>query len=217
MVTVQFFNNVNFAPVIKSFMKKFLLSLLCCCSLFYACTKDRIFDTNSNITVIAATQNNPYGGAIKINEFMANETLKAPSLNEYDSASDWIELYNTTGNDITIGANQWFVDSLGTPAPNTYALPAMTFPAHGFLVLWCDKLNKESTNPDPNKKYHTPYKLKKASGTLQVTYKDATDTLRLIDQVIYGAQQTDISYGRNPDGSSQWQFFTTPTPGKTNN
>ena len=146
---------------------------------------------------------------------MANETLKAPSINELNVASDWMELYNTTGTDINIQANQWFVDTLGMPNP--YALPAMTFPAHGFLVLWCDKNGNVSSNPDINLRIHTTFPLKKASGILEVRYKDATDTMRLINVVTYGAQTTDISYGRNPDGSTQWQFFTTPTPGKTNN
>ena len=197
-------------------MKKIFFLLLSVSLLFFACTKDRTFPSQSSgvNTDIGPTPNNPFGGAIKINEFMANET-KAPSINEFGTVSDWLELYNNTSTDISIQANQWFVDTLGMPTP--FALPAMTFPAHGFAVVWCDKLNETTTNPDPNLKIHSSFPLKKASGILEVRYKDATDTMRLINVVSYGAQTTDVSYGRNPDGSTQWQSFTTPTPGKTNN
>ena len=37
-----------------------------------------------------------------------------------------------------------------------------------------------------------------------------------VDSVIFGAQSTDISQGRMPDGGESWIFFSTPTPGATN-
>ena len=32
----------------------------------------------------------------------------------------------------------------------------------------------------------------------------------------FGSQTDDISYGRNPDGSETWEYFSDPTPGSPN-
>jgi hypothetical protein len=37
-----------------------------------------------------------------------------------------------------------------------------------------------------------------------------------IDKVLYGPQTTDVSYGRAPDGTDNFQFFELPTPGVAN-
>jgi len=42
------------------------------------------------------------------------------------------------------------------------------------------------------------------------------DGITLIDSVAFGAQTGDISYGRHPDGSEQWQSFALPSPAATN-
>jgi hypothetical protein len=40
--------------------------------------------------------------------------------------------------------------------------------------------------------------------------------LNQIDKVFYGPQTTDVSYGRVPDGTENFQFFELPTPGVAN-
>jgi len=40
--------------------------------------------------------------------------------------------------------------------------------------------------------------------------------LNMIDQVLYGPQTTDVSQGRAPDGSADYDFFGLPTPGASN-
>ena len=40
--------------------------------------------------------------------------------------------------------------------------------------------------------------------------------LNLIDQISFGDQLDDISYGRVTDGSYSWQSFDAPTPGSSN-
>jgi len=39
----------------------------------------------------------------------------------------------------------------------------------------------------------------------------------LIDSITFTKQTTDISYGRKPDGNSEWYFFKVPTPATANN
>jgi len=37
-----------------------------------------------------------------------------------------------------------------------------------------------------------------------------------IDAVVFGVQQSDISYGRSEDAGGEWIFFEDPTPGASN-
>ncbi|MCK4992305.1 MAG: chitobiase/beta-hexosaminidase C-terminal domain-containing protein, partial [Bacteroidales bacterium] len=43
------------------------------------------------------------------------------------------------------------------------------------------------------------------------------DSKKLVDFVVFGKQNEDISSGRQPDGGAEWHFFNIPTPGTTNN
>ena len=44
----------------------------------------------------------------------------------------------------------------------------------------------------------------------------AADGVTAVDTLTFRAQTEDISFGRVPDGSDNWQFFENPTPGFTN-
>ena len=44
----------------------------------------------------------------------------------------------------------------------------------------------------------------------------SSDGVTVIDSISFGPQTTDVSYGRFPDASSNWQFFNSPTPGTSN-
>ena len=44
----------------------------------------------------------------------------------------------------------------------------------------------------------------------------AADGTTIIDSYTFGAQTTDVSEGRMPDGGTTWQFFNVPTPGAMN-
>src|SRR5439155_24185781 len=59
---------------------------------------------------------------------------------------------------------------------------------------------------------HVTFKLAPEEGMIGLSLADLT----LVDSVIYGPQTTDISQGRSPNGSTNYAFFTTPTPGSPN-
>ncbi len=59
---------------------------------------------------------------------------------------------------------------------------------------------------------HTNFKID-AAGEL-ISLHDPNG--RLADQVIFGALPTDISFGRQPDGTGDWYFFRQATPGSAN-
>ncbi len=146
----------------------------------------------------------PLKGVLFINEFLAsNDSILADEQGDYD---DWIELYNAGETDIDLGGMCLTDDFL---VPNKWWLPDITIPAHGYLLVWAD--NEEGEGP-----LHAGFKLNAGSGEqLGLFYTDALHTL-LVDSLSYGPQRTDTSYGRLPDGGSDWYLLSAPTPGAAN-
>ncbi len=139
-----------------------------------------------------------------INEFMAsNDTTIADAFGEHD---DWIEIYNGDSSDIWLG-DKFLSDNLSNP--DKWALPDTTLAPGEFLLIWAD----DDTEQGP---LHTSYKLDRDGEEIGI-FDSAENGYALIDSVTYGYQQTDISMGRTTDGGRAWQFFTTPTPGYSNN
>lgn len=144
--------------------------------------------------------NPPEAPAICLNEFMArNASTIADENGEYD---DWVELYNTT--DEPIDLEGYYL----TDDPEEYdkwQFPPVTILPHGFLLIWCDEDSSQGA-------LHASLKLSGSGETLMIS----SDEGSMIDQYTYFEQNDDISEGRMPDGSSQWQFFINPTPGSSN-
>lgn len=59
---------------------------------------------------------------------------------------------------------------------------------------------------------HTSFKIDSDGEVIGLTSPDG----EVIDAVRTGAQRTDISLGRSPDGSPAWRYHLTPTPGRPN-
>jgi len=140
-----------------------------------------------------------------INEFMAkNDGFIKDSHGDYE---DWIEIYNY-GNDAIDISGMYLTDDLSVPTkwhvPDDNPL-VTTIPSHGFLLIWADNETDEGT-------LHANFKL--STDGEQIGLYDADENL--IDSITFDPQQTDISYGRSPDGSDNWRFFNSPTPGTPN-
>ena len=135
-----------------------------------------------------------------INEFMAsNSTTIADEHGDYD---DWIEVYNNEDVVIWLG-NKYLTDNLETPhkwqMPDSYIQPGE------FLIFWADG--------EPNQgPFHTSFKLSKDGEEVGIFNEYNT----VIDEIVYGPQTTDISYGREEDANPNWIFFNSPTPGASN-
>jgi hypothetical protein len=158
--------------------------------------------TNSGSGIIA-----PPAAAIAINEWMAGNahTLQDPlDGNKFD---DWFELYNY-GNVAVDLTGYYLTNTLATNlAASSQIPPGYIIQPHAFLVVWADK-----KTPTGSGDLHTDFKLSK-SGTSIALY-DTNQTL--VDYVTFGAQSSDISMGRYPDGSTNIVFMFVPTP-RTNN
>lgn len=143
---------------------------------------------------------------IRINEISAGNSIY---INDYFKKNDWVELHNTTDQDIDV-AGMYLSDNRNNP--QKYQISAnesnasTIIPAYGKLIIWCDKL-------DPISQLHAPFKLDNADGacvTLQA--KDGT----WADEMIYFAQDKWQTYGCYPDGGHNVSLLNQPTIGLPN-
>jgi hypothetical protein len=141
---------------------------------------------------------------VVINEFLAdNESVNQDEAGEFE---DWIELYNTGDAALDVGG-MYLTDDLSDPTQ--WSIPGgTTIPAHGYLLVWCDK--DEGDGP-----LHANFKLDKDGEEIGLFDTDAWSNV-LVDSVAFGAQADDVSLGRVPDGSEAWQPLDPPTPGAAN-
>lgn len=143
---------------------------------------------------------------VKINEVSATNDIFVSDLFK---KSDWIELYNTTDEDIDI-EGMYLSDHLDQPeryqitAGDTQA--STIIPAHGHLVIWAD--NGEGIN-----QLHADFKLNNdANNLVLITAADGS----WADTLVYAAHDGYHTVGLYPDGSSDVYIMERPTIGSTN-
>ncbi len=135
-----------------------------------------------------------------VNEFMAsNSTTIADEHGDYD---DWIEVYNPEDITVWLG-DKYLTDNLSSPLK--WKMPDAYIEAGSFLLFWADG------EPDQGP-FHTSFKLSKSGEEIGIFNSDQ----HVIDDIVYGQQTTDISFGRKEDGDFDWIFFNEPTPGASN-
>lgn len=145
--------------------------------------------------------------AVVINEVSAANSIHA---NEFWKKNDWIELYNTTDADIDL-AGMYLTDKMSKPqkweitAGETGA--STIIPAHGYKVIWCDKVENGEGE------LHANFKLSNDEGSLvMLTAADGSWS----DSLYYCSHQGIESVGRYPDGAETLYVFNRTTPGQTN-
>ncbi len=169
----------------------------------------RANDSNSNMAFkpcepILWQVVHPSGLGLFINEFMAsNGNIIADEFGEFD---DWIEIFNASNQPIWLG-DKFLSDN--SNSPTKWAFPNITIPAGGFLLVWAD--GQPTQGP-----LHTNYKLDKEGEKIGL-FNNAVSGYALIDSYTFGPQITNVSEGRSSDAASSWTFFTSPTPGSSNN
>ncbi len=141
--------------------------------------------------------------SVVINEFLADNanSVTDPS-GEHD---DFVELYNTTDQIVNL-KGKFLTD-------NPTNLTKWMFPntqdyfinPHDFLVVWLDEdLTQQGV--------HASFKLSKSGEFLGIVESDGAS---IMDSITFGAQSTDISFGRYADGTDNW-YKMNPTPGAAN-
>ncbi len=159
----------------------------------------RIFDVDA-ITGPAVV----HGGGVVINEVCAEND---GSLTDEDGATpDWIELYNN--GDAPAALYGWGLsDAAGQPMKWVFPAGTVLAGRRHLLVFLSDKNRAVAGAP-----LHTNFQLKAAGEAVFLTRPDLT----LADSAAAVRLSQDVTYGRFPNGTGAWKFFTTASPGKTN-
>jgi hypothetical protein len=77
-----------------------------------------------------------------------------------------------------------------------------------YLIIWADGDMEQGP-------FHAGFKLS-ADGESIGIFNNEQNNYSAIDTYTFSSQQTDVSFGRSPDGNSMWVFFDEPTPGSSN-
>ena len=140
---------------------------------------------------LTATAPLPAGGAVVLNELLAdNATGQTP---QGGTQQDWLELFNTTPQPVNL-TGLYLSDDRAVP--NKWTFPAGTVIAPGgYLTVWAD--NGTSTADE----LHANFKLSKNGESL--IFSDGGTTV--LDSISFGAQATDSTWGRLPNGTGPWR------------
>ena len=115
-----------------------------------------------------------------------------------------LEIHNSGSSAVDM-EGLFLTDDLANPVK--FRIPdGVTIPAGGYLVFWAE----EQTTLGP---LHKNFKLCASGEQVGLFHTDGTTR---IDEVVFGQQKPDVSYGRSPNGGSVWAALTTPTPGAGN-
>ena len=136
-----------------------------------------------------ATREIQASNSVVINELMAsNDATVADEFDEYD---DWAELYNNSSEAVSLKG--WFFSD-DEAALNKWEFPDIEIPAKGYLTIWVDKDDEQGD-------LHTNFKLSAAGEELFLV----DPAMTIIDKVIFGEQEKNVSYGRFPNGTGDFE------------
>jgi len=139
-------------------------------------------------------------GQIKINEVLANN--QGVSNNPAFQFEDWIELYNSSDQEVDIGG-------MGISDDNSikYVFPnsGLKMPAKSFLLL----IASGNVSAGPR---HLNFSLDDDGETLKLF----STTGSVSDKFEYPALRKNVSYGRISNGARRLRFFTEPSPEASN-
>ena len=137
---------------------------------------------------------------LRINEV---DAVGSVYINDYGKKTDWVELYNTTDEDISL-AGLYLSDD--PENPQKYQLQDGVVPAHGTQIIWCD--NREGID-----ELHAPFKLYNIDGA-KVSIQAADGSWA--DQLEYMTHDRWQTYGRYPDGGNMAILMNQPTINMSN-
>lgn len=151
-----------------------------------------------SLNIVSYSQESTKG--LFINEFMASNssTIFDPDYRQY---SDWIEIFNSS--DSAVNLNGYYLTDDFENKTKWQINSDIIIYSNGFAGFWAD---------DSSKKNHTNFKLSINGGEIGLF----SPSELLIDSVTYSTQKVDKSFGRFPDGFSDWTVFDIPTPGTFN-
>jgi CotH kinase protein/Lamin Tail Domain/FlgD Ig-like domain len=143
-----------------------------------------------------------YEGLV-INEFLASN--RTEGRDESADSDDWVEIYN--GGNSTINLTGLYLTNDLTQT-SKWEFPAVMLTPGERLIVWCD--NELGQGP-----LHANFQLN-AAGEAIGLFGPLAFGNAAIDTHVFGSQITDVSEGRNGDGSSSWVSYSPPSFNATN-
>lgn len=141
--------------------------------------------------------------SIVINEVMASNANTIAD--EDGDFEDWVELYNfgeEPVNLIGFGLSDNYSNPFKWVFPNTTINPGQ------YLLVWTSGKNR--TNP--SNPLHTNFSISAAGEEIILTHPDGD----LVDELEPTSIPTNFTFGRFPNGTGEWKYFTKPTPWSEN-
>ena len=128
-------------------------------------------------------------GELVINEFLVENT--ETELDQNDEYDSWIELYNNSDDDLSL---RGFFLSNDADNPTMWTFPDTSIATNDYLIVWAD-------NDVDQDGIHTNFELLAEGGVLLLNAPGVTS----LDEVVFSEQAEDMSYGRFPNGTGEFQ------------
>ncbi len=129
------------------------------------------------------------GNGVVINELMASNATTVTD--EQGSYPDWVEFYNN--NDFEVDLSGYYLSDDPEELNKWSFADGITIPANGYLIVWVD--DDEDDGP-----LHASFKLSADGEDLILS----DPQFNVVDQVQFGAQETDVAYARVPNGTGNF-------------
>ena len=118
---------------------------------------------------------------------------------------DWIELTNTTNQSINLNG---YGLSDHSDEPFKWIIPNITLAPKSYLLIWASGKDRRV----PGSPLHTNFAISASGEEILLTRPNGSR----LDLLPPTSIPTDVSLGRQPDGTGNWYFFNEPTPGFPN-
>lgn len=141
--------------------------------------------------------------SIVINEILTSNTTI--NQDEDGSYQDWVELKNNGATSVSLTGFGLTDDAL---LPYKWIFPDVSIAAGQYLLVWCSDKNRTT----PGSPLHTNFKISSTSETITLTNASGV----ALNTATTPAMLQNISYGRIPNGTGDFKFFSAVTPEAAN-
>ncbi|MDE6341228.1 MAG: CotH kinase family protein [Muribaculaceae bacterium] len=150
---------------------------------------------------LAIAASAPADAQLVINELMqSNIDCIMDDIHEFPDS--WVELHNTSSTAVNLNAY-----SIGTSekAKKAWQLPDYMVPPQGYVVIYCDKAAQGR---------HTDFRLDSGKGACAYLFLNGEITDKVED--LKKQPAPNVAWGRKTEGSDEWGYQASATPGKAN-
>lgn len=153
--------------------------------------------------LLFAFSNTGLAQGIVINEVLSSNT--EVNVDEDGTYQDWVELYNAGA--VAVNLNGYGLTDDAT-APFKWTFPNVTVAPGAYLLVWCSDKNRII----PGSPLHTNWKIGAAGETITLTNAGSAT----VDAAPAANLAQNMSWGRLPNGTGPFVFFTAVTPNAVN-